>query len=165
MVRAGVDLGLPPGALPDLIERLRGTPGRLEERISGLTEAELIAPADGGWSIQEHAGHLADLEDLWLGRVEDLAAGAEELREADLRNRATWDAEHNARPVGEILTEFRSRRERLVAGISAMTEAEIAATAEHPRLRKPMSVVDLALFVAEHDDHHLAAITELRSLR
>jgi len=25
-----------------------------------------------------------------------------------------------------------------------------------------MTVVDLCFFVAEHDDHHLAAITELR---
>ena len=26
-----------------------------------------------------------------------------------------------------------------------------------------MTVVDLCYFVAEHDDHHLAAITELRA--
>jgi hypothetical protein len=31
----------------------------------------------------------------------------------------------------------------------------------HPRLKKPMRIVDLFLFVAEHDDHHLARIAEL----
>jgi hypothetical protein len=35
-------------------------------------------------------------------------------------------------------------------------------TAHHPRLEQPMTVVDLCFFVAEHDDHHLAAITSLR---
>ena len=30
-----------------------------------------------------------------------------------------------------------------------------------PRLRTPMRLIDLGFFVAEHDDHHLARITEL----
>jgi uncharacterized damage-inducible protein DinB len=34
-------------------------------------------------------------------------------------------------------------------------------SALHPRLGMPMRLVDLMLFVAEHDDHHLASITEL----
>jgi len=31
----------------------------------------------------------------------------------------------------------------------------------HPRLRTSMNAVDLAYFVAEHDDYHLARIGEL----
>jgi hypothetical protein len=31
----------------------------------------------------------------------------------------------------------------------------------HPRLGTPMRLVDMMFFVAEHDDHHLATITEL----
>jgi hypothetical protein len=31
----------------------------------------------------------------------------------------------------------------------------------HPRLNQPMRVVDLLFFVAEHDDYHLARISEL----
>jgi|GEM_PF-4393916 len=34
-------------------------------------------------------------------------------------------------------------------------------TALHPRLKTPMRIVDLAYFVAEHDDHHLSRIREL----
>ena len=34
-------LGLGPASLPDLVERLRGTPGRLEERVSGIATAVL----------------------------------------------------------------------------------------------------------------------------
>ena len=44
-----------------------------------------------------------------------------------------------------------------------MSPAELARTSLHPRLRQPMSVVDLCFFVAEHDDHHLRTIDELRS--
>jgi len=34
-------------------------------------------------------------------------------------------------------------------------------SALHPRLKTPMRTMDLFLFVAEHDDHHLAKISEI----
>jgi hypothetical protein len=34
----------------------------------------------------------------------------------------------------------------------------------HPRLKVPMTPVDLAMFDAEHDDHHLLRISEIISL-
>jgi hypothetical protein len=40
-------------------------------------------------------------------------------------------------------------------------EGLIVRTSLHPRLEQPMRVIDHALFVAEHDDHHLATITSL----
>lgn len=159
------DLGMGPAAHPDIVERLRGTPARLEERTAGVPPAVLARRIGEAWSIAEHAGHLSDLEPLWLGRVEDLLAGLPRLRPADLQNRATWEANHNARPFAEILSEFATRRAELVERLEALGEDELRATALHPRLEQPMTVVDLAFFVAEHDDHHLAAITALRRER
>ncbi len=34
-------------------------------------------------------------------------------------------------------------------------------TALHPRLKTPMRLIDSLYFVAEHDDHHLAIISNL----
>jgi uncharacterized damage-inducible protein DinB len=155
-------LGLPPEAFPDILERLRGTPLRLTERVTGLRPAALTRRSDGHWSIQENVGHLADLEHLWLGRLDDFAAGLPALRAADLQNRATWDADHNAQNVAHLLAEFARRRATFVDRIGSLTESELLRTAAHPRLGQPMNVVDHAFFVAEHDDHHLATITELR---
>jgi uncharacterized damage-inducible protein DinB len=153
---------MPATAQPELVERLRGTPARLEERTSGLM-AEVITRRPGeAWSIAEHAGHLADLEPLWLGRVDDLLAGEERLRPADLQNRATWEANHNARPLAEILAEFRRRRASLIERLEGLSETELRASALHPRLEQPMTIVDLCFFVAEHDDHHLTTIRALR---
>jgi hypothetical protein len=39
--------------------------------------------------------------------------------------------------------------------------AFVERTALHPRLNLPMRVIDLIYFIAEHDDHHLARITDL----
>jgi hypothetical protein len=35
---------------------------------------------------------------------------------------------------------------------------------KRPRLNQMIRVIDLAFFIAEHDDHHLARINELRRL-
>ena len=115
----------------------------------------------GTWSIQENAGHLSDLEPLWLGRVEDLEQGRETLKVADLNNRRTYEANHNARPLAHVLADFRAARKLLVARLEAADDPAWLRSAVHPRLGTPMRLVDLAEFVAEHDDHHLARITEL----
>jgi uncharacterized damage-inducible protein DinB len=156
------ELGLPADAFPDLVERLRGTPLRLEERTSGLSREQLVERIDDRWSIQENVGHLSDLEVLWLGRLDDFSHCVDTLRPADLQNRATWDANHNARELDELLADFRTRRAEFLRRATAMTDADLLRTALHPRLSQPMSVVDLSFFIAEHDDHHLAAITECR---
>src|SRR2546425_2984265 len=69
----------------------------------------------------------------------------------------------DAAPLGTILSGFRQARSVLVRRLEAVEDAALAYTAPHPRLRVPMSLVDHTFFVAEHDDYHLARITELLS--
>ncbi|HXI20076.1 MAG TPA: DinB family protein [Gemmatimonadales bacterium] len=152
---------LPVSAAPGLIERLRGTPARLHHRLRDLPPARLTVRLGNRSSIQENAGHLWDLEPLWMARLEDLAAGRATLRPADLDNRKTDAANHNARPLPDILADFAAARSQLVAQFEAADEADWLRSARHPRLNTPMRLLDLAQFVAEHDDHHLATITEL----
>ena len=146
---------------PNVCARLRGTPARLEEALRGRSREILIRKADGKWSAQEHAGHLLDLEALWLARVEDYVAEGEQLTVADLRNRKTDEADHNARPLQEILTEFRSARGGLLRRVEGLDVSLFARAIPHPRLKTPMRLVDHLYFVAEHDDHHLARTWEL----
>ncbi len=154
-------LDMPAGLFPQLVERLRGTPARVEDRVRGLSPEVLRAREGTTWSIQENVGHLLDVEALFHGRLEDYAAGRDILRAADLSGRRTSEADHNARPLREILAAFRESRMRLVARLDALDEAAVERSALHPRLNRPMRVIDMALFEAEHDDHHLARITEL----
>ena len=155
------ELGLPPEAFPDIVERIRGTPARLEERVGNLPRQMLTVRVGDAWSIQENVGHLGDLEPLWAGRLGDLLASRSELRSADLQNRRTHEATHNDRPVDELLAAFRRDRLAIVEQLDELSASQLEATALHPRLQQPMTVVDLFFFVAEHDDHHLARITKL----
>ena len=148
---------------PNLCARLRGTPARLEEVVRGVARDLLVRKPGEKWSAQEHAGHLLDLEPLWMARVEDYLAEATMLTVADLSNRKTHDAQHNQRPIDEIVTGFRSARARLVNQAEKIDPAIFARAIPHPRLKTPMRLVDHLYFVAEHDDHHLAHIWDLIS--
>lgn len=146
---------------PNLCGRLRGTPARLEEIVRGVPRDVLVRKPGAKWSAQEHVGHLLDLEPLWAARVDDFVAGGDTLTAADLRNRKTDDANHNARDIQAILAEFRAARRRLMDRVRALPTEVFGRTMLHPRLKQPMRLVDHLHFVAEHDDHHLAVIWEL----
>ena len=150
---------------PSLLERLAGTPARLEEKLKTIPSAILEKKPDNTWSIKENIGHLTDLEPLWQGRLEDIKNGEKELRPTDLANRKTDEANHNSKSIELLLREFREIRNKTLLMLQDIDEETIFKSALHPRLKTPMRTMDLFLFVAEHDDHHLARITEIRKIK
>ena len=152
---------LPVWMFPNILERLRGTPARLEDRVAGVPPEVLIRRDGKHWSIQEHVGHLGDLEPLHFARMLEYIEGKTELSAADMKNRKTEDANHNSENIDNLLDVFRTSRMRLVALLDTFDESMALRTALHPRLKTPMRILDSNYFWAEHDDHHLAAMSEL----
>jgi uncharacterized damage-inducible protein DinB len=147
---------------PELIERLRSAPVRLDDRVRGLPDSlRTLRHREGKWSIQEHAGHLGDLESLWAGRVEAFLSGAAELGAADMTNRKTTEADHNAIGIDEVLAAFHRERAELVAKLDSLDPSDFSRVSMHPRLVQRMRLVDTLLILAEHDDYHMATITDL----
>jgi hypothetical protein len=158
------DFNFPVALFPEMIERVRGTPARLEDRLRSLPVKILTRREGDRWSIQENAGHLLDLESLVMQRIDEYVAGAAALHAADMSNRKTYEANHNEVPVESILRAFRDRRMKVVERLDGFAPEIFARTALHPRLNVPMRLVDMILFQAEHDDYHLARISELARL-
>lgn len=71
---------LPASRFPNLLERLRGTPARLDERTRDLPAERFTRVQSGRWSAQENVGHLLELEPLWLRRAKQHFAGASTSR-------------------------------------------------------------------------------------
>lgn len=151
----------PPEKYPDLMERWRGTPARLEARLSTLSTEEARRRVDEGWTILENVGHLIDLGYLAVTRLEQILRGEELLIAADMTNQKTQLANHNARPLASLLAEFRAERERGVERFEAIHEADWGRSGLHPRLQQPMRIVDILYFDSEHDDYHLGRIGAL----
>lgn len=155
------------GSSPDLVfpailERLMGTPLRLGHKMVQIEPMFFPIKEGDKWSIQEHVGHLADIEKLWIGRVDDiLNDDTKHLRGWDLENKSVVENGYNERMMEEIIEEFHEQRELLIEKLNNIRTADLQKFALHPRLKTPMTITELAYFVAEHDDHHLAIISKL----
>jgi uncharacterized damage-inducible protein DinB len=149
------------GELSSITERLSNTPARVEELIRSVNTDIMEIKPRGKWSIKEHIGHLGDLEPLWLGRMDDFANHRFELRPADLTNEKTHTANHNTKDIKILLQQFREQRRQLIGRLRNLDQEQLELRLLHPRLKTPMRIIDHAYFVAEHDDHHLASVSEI----
>ncbi len=155
------DTLLPEEMFPNVLERLRGTPARVEDRLRGVEPATLTATVGTSWSILENVGHLWQVETLWAVRLDDFEASRAELTAARFEPWRVGEAQFNRHVARDLCSAFRAARLHLVARLNALDHRVLRATARHPRLDRPMTVVGMMGFVAEHDDHHLATITQL----
>jgi uncharacterized damage-inducible protein DinB len=151
----------PLGLYPVILERLWGTIPRIVEIVRGKSDSELSNKPSGKWSAKELIGHLYELDGLWDQRITDFLAGQETLSAADMSNQKTHQAGYNERTVAELLTLFTGRRFRLLERVKDLTEEQAGLVALHPRLQKPMRLVDSLYFAAEHDDHELTKMNTL----
>ena len=151
----------PEGWIFNIVERLRGTPARLEWITAPLGESKLTFQPEGKWSIKEEIGHLSDLEELHEGRINDFLVRKETLRAADMTNAKTVSANHNQRTLNDLLNEFSDKRKKFTERLSMLDDDTLLFKSMHPRLQVPMRPVDMAFFTAEHDDHHIASIRNI----
>lgn len=151
-------LDQPVEMFPMILERLRGTAARIEEMTTGLSPEKLVQKKGTAWSIQEHVGHLIDLDELHDGRIDDYLEQKPVLRAADMANKKTYAANHNNTDLKKLIAGFRQERNHFIERLLKLDPGQVSL---HPRLQQPMKVVDMAFFVAEHDDQHLAIMREL----
>ena len=152
------------GNFPSILERIKDTPLRLSNKINGIARDHYTRRLVGAWSIQEQVGHLSDLESLWERRFVDFIEGREILSPADLTNEKTHTANHNNYDMVLLLDSFEKQRASLYNRIAKVSISAESLISKHPRLGTPMRPIDLAFFIAEHDDHHLARITAIDML-
>jgi uncharacterized damage-inducible protein DinB len=150
----------PLGLFPVIFSRLEGTLFRLSAILQNADD-EYCSHNPNGWSVKEHLGHLYDLEDLWWKRLADFNEHKAELTTADLNNTKTKEAGHNKKTLEQLMLAFTIERQKMLETVYGFDREMLARTSVHPRLNQPMRLIDALYFVAEHDDHHIAAISNL----
>jgi len=153
-------LDIAPEMYPIVVERLRGVPVRLEEKLSGVSEDVLTINPDG-WSAKRQIGHLIIVEGLWMKRVENYKNKEKHLFAADLKNTKTEEIDYDSIESASLLKQFRDVRKEYVTALDSLDKDEVEQIALHPRLNLPMRLIDSAYFSAEHDEHHMSRIHDL----
>ncbi|MBD3381723.1 MAG: DinB family protein [candidate division Zixibacteria bacterium] len=146
---------------PEVMERVRGTYVRLKEMTDKCPADHLTTRLEDRWSIQEIVGHLGDCEQLWDIRIDHILEGREAMQGVDFSKNFTDEANHNASGFEDVMARFKSKRDHFIGRMDQLTTEDFARSAIHPRLNKPMRMVDLCFFIAEHDDFHLARMREM----
>ncbi len=146
-----------------ILNKLKKNPEIIFKLVSNLPEGILINGEGNHWSIKENVGHLIDLEDLHDGRIDDFIVGKEILRSADLNNKKTDEANHNAKNINDLLNQLKNVRESFVKRMQELDAPVLSKSSKHPRLNQQMRPIDMAQFVLEHDEHHIQTIKELIS--
>lgn len=147
----------PKEMLPYYLERLEGTPVRVEARVSGLPEDFLSTSFNNKWSVKQNIGHLAEVDEVANKRIDEMLAGAKFMSPAVFEPKG----DYNAMTKNEVLAFFRSTRMENIRKYRTLQESDLDKSSIHPRLKVKMTPVDLAWFDAEHDDHHLVKITKI----
>ena len=149
------EFNFPVGLFPVIVERLRGAPIRLEDILRHTSAENLHEKKGDKWSIIEQVNHLCNSEEVWLGRAEDILARKEIFERRILKTDLQSD------DVEKLVKIFSTARNKLITLVKDMDETTASLTINHPRLQKPIRLIDSLFSTAEHDDHHLAKIREL----
>ena len=145
---------------PVIFSRLEGALFRLNAILQNADD-EWCSYNENGWSVKEHLGHLSDLEDLWWKRLMDFRENKTILTTADLNNTKTKEAEHNHKTLDHLMQAFIIERQKMLETVYDFDSVMLSRISVHPRLNQSMRLIDSLFFVAEHDDHHIAAISNL----
>jgi uncharacterized damage-inducible protein DinB len=132
-------------------------PERATIIFESATERALSFKPGRRWSAKEHIGHLDDLSAVDEKRLRDYLSNASSLSPADITNPITEAANHNAKSWIEIIARLKQNRSHFTRQLTQLTPGDLHRTARHLRLQQQMRLLDWLWFIAEHDDHHLAA--------
>ena len=148
--------GLPKEMLPLYLERLAGTQVRLEHKVKGIDDRILSEKFENKWSVKQNIGHLAEVDEINNRRIDEMLAGTPVMSPAVFEPK-----DYNPWSVERVLDYFAKTRTENLRKYKSLSPAALEKSSIHPRLKVPMTPVDLAWFDAEHDDHHLVKINEI----
>ncbi len=141
-----------------VLARLAAAPSRFEQLLGRLEAADAVASASSGeLSPAETLARVRATNDILEPRIlyalvrdRPPLLGYEEARWEDVMRYRTL-------PVSDSLLTMRLRRAELVRALRALDAEEWDRTGTH-EVRGPMTVLEIALQIADLEDEHLARI-------
>jgi uncharacterized damage-inducible protein DinB len=148
--------GHPKEMLPFYLERLEGTIARIPAKVKGISDTILSEKFKGKWSVKQHIGHLAEVDEIANKRLDEMIAGISPMAPAVFEPQ-----DYNHWPIEKVVQYLADTRVENIKKYKSLTDDDLQKSSLHPRLQLRMTPVDLAWFDAEHDDHHLVKISEI----
>lgn len=152
--------------LQKAIRSLEKTPVILNAILKGVTQEQSVQASDGpdGWSVLFILCHLRDYETIFLERVQRAVEEDKPRLLYRSNDDLIRDNDYANQNFMEILGELATRRERTIAYIRPLTEAQLTRTAVHPTWGEN-TALEYIINIALHDiDHTEQIIRALQSI-
>jgi hypothetical protein len=144
--------------IKEVIDRLAAAPGRFAELLSRLeSDGPVPAVPEGEWSPSQVMAHLRAANDILEPRMYQIL-----VREATPLigfDEHQWQkvAGYGTLPVTDLLHTMMLKRKELVHALRGLSAEDWDRTGTH-EVRGPMSVLEIARQIADHEDEHVAQI-------
>jgi hypothetical protein len=141
-----------------VLARLEAAPARFAAALSRLEDADAITTSGAGeWSPLEVLAHARTANDIIEPRIFYALVGDSPPLVGYDEN--TWRevARYITLPITDSLETMRLRRKGLVHALRGIAPDDWDRTGNH-EVRGPMTVLEMAQQIAEHEDEHLAQI-------
>lgn len=141
------------------IAKLRAFPAHLQSVVASLTAAQMRFKPANEWSVIENIGHLIDIDELYVGRVDRILA--EERPEFPRFEPDPIVAAKGYQQMdgNELLQQFIATRQATIDGLSTIEPDELDRAGMHA-VYGEMTLRRLVEQLANHDQKHLVQIHE-----
>lgn len=142
----------------DLLESTFTERSKLEQKIAGLTPAELEYPGTmGEWSVKDILQHLVDWEQRWISWYEAGKRGEEiaipepgyNWRQMGQLNEK-YRLKHKNRPLDEVMSDFHASYQQILSMIEEIPEEEMLALSMYSWTGKLPLITWIAGNTCEH---------------
>ncbi|MFZ9858280.1 MAG: DinB family protein [Roseiflexaceae bacterium] len=139
------------------IAKLRAFPSHLQTVMASLSEAQLRFKPANEWSVIENIGHLIDIDELYVGRVDRILA--EERPEFPRFEPDPIVATKGYQQMNghDVLQQFIATRQATIDGLSTIEPDELNRAGMHA-VYGEMTLLRLVEQLANHDQKHLVQI-------
>jgi len=149
---------MPATPVRELLDRLSVSPVRLRALLTSLSESALrTVPPTGGFAPIEDAWHLRDIEvEGHFPRIRRILAEESPLLTPIDGDRLAVERRYLERELGAALDEFAQFREASLGVLGALAEDGWSRRAMFEE--RSISLLELVVMMAEHDESHLNAL-------
>jgi len=146
-----------------VLQKLEAGPKGLAAAARGVPDQTARKrPADGKWSIVEHACHLRDVEQLFADRLTKTAFQERPAFWMMDNDRVAEARRYREANVASVVKEFARLRGENLTLLRALPAPAWSRAGVHPK-RGDLSIAQMAGLLAAHDENHVGRIHALRS--
>jgi hypothetical protein len=151
------------GELKKNLDAAEKSPKQIAAAVSGLPDKTLrYKPSPDKWCILEILGHLADAEVITAYRIRQMLADKDPVIAPIDQDAWAKHLGYLESSVPELVALYGLNRHATLQLLRRIKPQDLAKSAFHPELKKPLTVAEMVERMAAHGPNHLAQIERLK---